>query len=81
MTRDDLIEIMKVEGMPADMLCVRSSIPSECFVIREGSKGWETFYAERGLETGLTTHPTESAACKSLLEEMRRYAIASGYTR
>lgn len=81
MTRNDLIECMKSEGMPLDMLCLRTSVPSECFVIRERHGVWETFYAERGLETGLSTFPTEDAACRALLEEMRLYADASGYRR
>lgn len=72
MTRDDLVEQMIVEGLPLDMLCLRASAVSECYVVREGPGGWETFYAERGLETGLATFPTEDAACRSLLEQMRR---------
>ncbi|WP_416462321.1 hypothetical protein [Sphingomonas sp. VDB2] len=81
MTRDELIEIMMLEGIPQGMLCSQTSIPSECFVIREMYGVWETFYAERGLETGLVTHPTEDAACRTLLEELRGYAAASGIVK
>jgi hypothetical protein len=81
MTRDDLIEQMKLEGLRADMLCAETDIPSECFVIRQNGRVWETFYAERGLETGLQTFPTEDAACRDLLNEMRGYARASGQAR
>lgn len=80
MTRDQLIEQMKLEGLRADMLCVENEIPSECFVIRQNGGVWQTFYAERGLETGLQTFPTEDAACRDLLNEMRGYAKASGHT-
>ena len=72
---------MKLEGLRADMLCDPSDIPSECFVVRQNGRVWETFYAERGLETGLQTFPTEDAACRDLLNEMRGYANASGHTR
>ena len=81
MTRDDLIETMKAEGLPIDMLGTHTTAPSECFVLRERHGVWETFYAERGLETGLSTYPTESAACDALLEEMRRYAAISSNSR
>lgn len=81
MTREQLVAQMKLEGLRADMLCEQSDIPSECFVLRQGGEVWETFYAERGLETGLQTFPTEDAACQDLLTEMRGYATASGHTR
>lgn len=79
MTRDDLIEQMKLEGIPLHMLSTQTSVPSGCFGIREGNGAWETFYAERGLETGLSIFSTEDAACNALLDEMREYAIVSDY--
>lgn len=78
MTRDDLVETMKREGIRADMLCLSASTPSECFVLRWNNGVWETFYAERGLETGLCAHPTEDEACRALLGEMRGYTAAAG---
>jgi hypothetical protein len=81
MNREQLIEQMRQEGIPANMLHQSSGVSSECFVLRQNSDAWETFYAERGLETGLQKFPTEDAACRDLLNEMRRYAKASGHTR
>jgi len=81
MNRAQLIEQMRLEGIPADILYQSTALPSECFVLRQNGEVWETFYAERGLETGLQTFPTEDAACLDLLTEMRGYANASGRTR
>lgn len=81
MTKEQLIEQMKREGLRADMLCAEADIPSECFVVRRRGDAWETFYAERCLETGLQIFATEDAACQDLLAEMRAYAHASGRTR
>ena len=80
-TRDDRIEARKAACIPSDMLRTRTAVPSECLVIRERHGIWETFYAERGLETGLSAYPTESAACCALLDEMRQYAAVSDITR
>ncbi len=81
MTRDDLVRIMAREGLPAGMLCAPPRSPSDCFVLRERQSGWEIFYAERGLETALSTFPTEDAACRALLDQLRQYAAAAGDTR
>lgn len=78
MTKEQLVEQMKLEGLRTDMLCRNSAIPSECFVVRRNGAVWETFYAERGLETGLRAFPTEDAACRALLVELRANAAASG---
>lgn len=80
MVRDELIKQMRLEGIPLDMLWSQTGVPSECFVMRERHGAWEVFYAERGLETGLITFPTEDAACHALLDKMRSDAVASGYS-
>ena len=74
MTREQLVEQMRREGLRADMLCGDSGPSSECYVIRQNGNVWETYYAERGLRRGLQTFPTEEAACSDLLATMRRNA-------
>ena len=78
MTCAELAEQMRLEGIPLNLVDWRSTRPSECFVIEERGPAWVTFYAERGLETGLQTFPTEDAACQHILGEVRAYARTAG---
>jgi hypothetical protein len=72
LTRAGLESILARKGFPPNSyrLCGDPGA-GERYVLDHGSAGWEAYYSERGLKSGLRTFRSEGEACKYFLDLLR----------
>ncbi|GIF70960.1 hypothetical protein [Asanoa siamensis] len=70
LTHAALAEVLRAEGFPPDAYSLGAGRDvNECYVLAETTDaGWEFYYAERGLKSGLRVFATESEACTHFLD-------------
>lgn len=74
MTRDDLIVWAQANGVPTDAYALDGGHPSEAYVLDQRGPVWFVYYSERGLEQGLQSFGTESAALVALRDRLEQTA-------
>ncbi len=70
MTRDQFLDAVRSHGIRQDVFSFDGAC-DECYVAAGQGDGWDVYYSERGLQTGLRHFDTESAALDYLLGKLR----------
>jgi hypothetical protein len=72
MTRHDLRSILEALGIRPDAYDLDGRVCDECLCLERGIDGWVVFYAERGLRSNERHFDSEDAACRYLVDRLRR---------
>ncbi len=69
MTRDQFLDAVRSHGIRPDAFSFDAN-SDECYVAAGHGDGWDVYYSERGLQTGLRHFDTQSAALDTLLGKL-----------
>jgi hypothetical protein len=67
----ELVEELRLHGVPEDAYSINRD-RDESYCLTEAYGTWSTYYSERGLRQRERTHSSEDAACRDLLNRLRR---------
>ncbi|ARI79794.1 MULTISPECIES: hypothetical protein [Microcystis] len=70
MTKQTLLQKLLEHNVPQDLYSLEGGLPNEAYCLDFVNGGWETYYSERGIKTGLKHFDDESSACSYFLEEI-----------
>jgi hypothetical protein len=73
----ELQDRLRREMVPHDMYSLDGGLPGERLCLGKTGVGWEVYYSERGLKTGLREFATEQEACDYFygeLQEILKYS-------
>lgn len=70
--REELRRLLDEEGIDPASYTFDGGHPPEMYVLSITVGGWTVYYSERGLETARQDFDTEDAACRHLLDLLRR---------
>lgn len=72
MNKEELVRILREEGIRDDVYYLYGGLPPEKLTLSEVFGKWYVYYSERGLETNKREFATESEACTFMLRQLRR---------
>lgn len=70
----DIREVKKIldgNNVPEYDYSLDGGLPNEAYCIGKTQDGWETYYSERGLKSGLKSYTEEEKACEGFLEMIK----------
>lgn len=71
MFRAELKDRLQMEGIPEEMYSLEGGLPGERLCLGQTETGWEVYYSERGLKSGLKHFDTEQDACGYFYNRLR----------
>ncbi|WP_338874936.1 hypothetical protein WBJ53_04880 [Spirosoma sp. SC4-14] len=77
MNKRALTVLFEQQQIPKDMYSLAGGLPNDAYCLQQTSQGWEVYYSERGIKSGLVFFPDEETACSYLysliLSEVKKY--------
>ena len=66
----NLADLLHENDIRPDAYDLKGEDGNETYVLKKEYTGWDVYYSERGLKTGLKTFETEASACAYLLQAL-----------
>lgn len=73
MTIPEMLKNIKNSNIPDDAYSIGGKFQNESLCMQEKVEGWEIFYYERGLKTGIVIFRNEDKACEYFLEKLTHW--------
>lgn len=73
MKKSELRKKLKKENIPKCYYSLDGGLPNEAYCLSKVKNGWEVYYSERGLKSGLKIFASETEACNYIYNLIKDY--------